>query len=558
MWSYFQKYNSVSVNKILFIVSLFVVVVDNQSLWMMLWGVVGENPLSHTFFFVSFLFFLISTVMLLLSLLSFKRTIKLTAITVLIVASIFAYFIDNMHVIFDVSMMQNLIETDVREALELININLIFHVFIFGLLPSAVILALRIETQSNKLEIFSRIKILSIMLLLTVLSIFWSSKEFTYVIRENRSIRYLVNPVYPIVSLIKYLKIDYNQNIVKKKIKPIFNDAIKYSNVSQKHKKNIVILVVGETARSKNFSLNQYSRNTNPHLQQEKIINYSHASSCATATAQSLPCMFSDLTHNTFTVSKAKQRQNLLDGLSIAGIDVLWRDNNSSCKGVCARVPSEDMRFLEVKDLCGDGECHDEILLYKLDDYINFVKRDAVIVLHQMGSHGPSYYKRYPKTFAKFTPECNVSAVHKCNKKEIINAYDNTILYTDYFLSKVIGYLKSKSENYNTAMIYMSDHGESLGENGIYLHGLPYFMAPKEQTHIPFLIWLSDGIQRLGKIDVSCLHTNSDKPVSHDNFLHSVLGLMNISTQAYRKDKDVFSVCRSFNMVNNSPLLPSN
>jgi len=551
-----DKYRIMSVNRILLLVSLFVVILDNSSLWSGLWGALGENPVKHIVFMGSFFVFLVVLTLLLLSLFSFVRLIKVVAIIVLISSSIIAYFIDNMHVIFSVTMIQNLFETDIKEASELINASNILHVLLFGILPSVFIWLIKIDHKSAKSELISRMKLLSVLLLVTTLSMLWSSKEYAFVLRENRSLRFLVNPVFPLTSLVKYLKI--NSGLVNKKrdLVPVFSDAAKYVNAGSENKKDVLIIVVGETARAANFSLNGYKRETNPKLKNEDIITYSDTSSCGTATAQSVPCMFSDLTHDNFSVSKAKSRENLLDGLSHAGFDVLWRDNNSSCKGVCARVETEDLTELQVKDLCNEEECYDEILLHKLDEYINKITDDAVIVLHQKGSHGPAYYKRYPDQFSKFTPECNVSSVHKCNQDEIVNAYDNTILYSDYFLSKVIEFLKSHSEKYNTALVYMSDHGESLGEQGVYLHGLPYFMAPQEQTHVPFIVWLSENIKDEKYIDYECLVRNSNKKYSQDNLVHSVLGLMDVSTKSYDKDLDIFSVCRTFNMAKNSlPLL---
>lgn len=547
-----DKYRVMSVNKVMLLVALFIVVLDNSSLWSGLWVALGENPVSHIVFMISFFAFLVVLTLLLLSLFSFVRVIKIAAIIVLLSSSLISYFIDNLHVIFSVSMIQNLFETDVNEATELINASILIHFFMFGVLPSIFIWFIKIEAASVKSEIVSRVKLLSVLLFITALSMLWSSKDYAFVLRENRSLRYLVNPVFPLTSLVKYLKIQTGSGNKNRALVPVFSDAEKIVNTGSETKKDILIIVVGETARAANFSLNGYARETNPNLKQENIINYNDTTSCGTATAQSVPCMFSDLTHDNFSVSKAKSRENLLDGLSNAGLDVLWRDNNSSCKGVCARVETEDLRELQVKDLCNDEECYDEILLHKLDDYMNTITHDAVIILHQKGSHGPAYYKRYPKEFAKFKPECNLLSVHNCNHNEIVNAYDNTILYSDYFLSKVIDFLKVRSDKYNTAVVYMSDHGESLGENGVYLHGLPYFMAPEDQTHVPFIVWLSENMKQQKYIDSECLIKNSSKKYSQDNFVHSVLGLMDISTKSYDKNKDVFAVCRTFNMVKKS------
>ena len=254
--------------------------------------------------------------------------------------------------------------------------------------------------------------------------------------------------------------------------------------------------------------------------------------------------MFSDFGREDYSDNKAKHYENLLDVLTHAGVSVLWRDNNSGCKGVCERVSTENMETQTIAEFCNSQECFDEILLYGLQEKIQQLKGDAVIVLHQKGSHGPAYYLRYPEAFKKFTPECVSNQVQDCPREQIINAYDNTILYTDYFLNQVIGFLKSNANRFNTALLYMSDHGESLGENGIYLHGLPYKFAPDEQTHIPFMLWLSPEFADSFNIDSECLKQHRTEAYSHDNLFHSVLGMLDVQTSEYDAELDIFNRCR--------------
>ena len=204
-------------------------------------------------------------------------------------------------------------------------------------------------------------------------------------------------------------------------------------------------------------------------------------------------------------------------------------------------------------ELCSSKECFDEILLHQLQDRIHQAKADTLIVLHQKGSHGPAYYKRYPKTFAAFTPECTDNAPQNCKREALLNAYDNTILYTDYFLHKTIEFLRSNSEKYNSVMIYASDHGESLGENGIYLHGLPYVLAPDEQRRIPMIVWLSDGYSASYQLSKECLSKQQDRPVSHDNIAHSLLGLFGVETTLYKQGHDIFQTCMAGNKNTSNP-----
>jgi lipid A ethanolaminephosphotransferase len=203
------------------------------------------------------------------------------------------------------------------------------------------------------------------------------------------------------------------------------------------------------------------------------------------------------------------------------------------------------MATLTVPEFCNDKECFDEILLQGLQEKIAAFKNDSVIVLYQKGSHDPAYYQRSPQAFKKFTPECRSNQIYDCPREQVINAYDNSILYTDYFLTQVIHFLQKNAEQYNTALLYMSDHGESLGENGIYLHGLPYKFAPDEQTHIPFILWLSPEFASGFNIDSECLKQRSTEAYSHDNLFHSVLGMLDIQTGEYDAELDIFNACRN-------------
>jgi lipid A ethanolaminephosphotransferase len=246
--------------------------------------------------------------------------------------------------------------------------------------------------------------------------------------------------------------------------------------------------------------------------------------------------MFSMYDRSDYDDEKGVTKENLLDVLTHAGIHVLWRDNNSDSKGVALRVQYEDYKSPTTNPDCDDVECRDDGMLSGLQDYINAQQGDILIVLHQMGNHGPAYYKRYPKSFEKFTPACETNQLEECSEDEINNAYDNAILYTDYFLNKVISLLKQNSKDFETALVYMSDHGESLGESGVYLHGLPYFMAPDAQTNVASIIWFGDNYDEL---DVDSIRRKSDREYSHDNLFHTILGLMEVRTKLYKRDMDI-------------------
>ena len=164
--------------------------------------------------------------------------------------------------------------------------------------------------------------------------------------------------------------------------------------------------------------------------------------------------------------------------------------------------------------------------------------------MHTMGSHGPTYHKRYTKPFAQFTPDCKGNSPQECETDEVINAYDNTILYTDYVLDGLIEYLKLRAPQSDSFLLYASDHGESLGEDGIYLHGLPPFLAPAAQTHVPMFAWLSEGFSANQNMPSAPVKATIDTPFTHSSLPHTLLGLLGVRTGLYVEGLDIFSSYR--------------
>jgi lipid A ethanolaminephosphotransferase len=281
----------------------------------------------------------------------------------------------------------------------------------------------------------------------------------------------------------------------------------------------------------------------NPELKALGVVNYRDTTSCGTATAVSLPCMFSVYPRKRYSDWKARSTENLVNVLTHAGVSVTWWDNNTGSKGIADLISFASMTRQKESPLCNNGECLDEIFLSELDRKLATATTDSVIVLHQLGSHGPSYYLRYPEAYRRFTPDCRTAEPMRCTTDEIVNAYDNTILYTDHILASVARLLEKHRDGIAGAMIYMSDHGESLGENGIYLHGAPYVIAPKEQTQVPFIAWFSKPYQEAMGVDTACLAKDADKPMSHDNLFHTVLGMMDVRTSVYDRSLDAFAAC---------------
>jgi len=309
-----------------------------------------------------------------------------------------------------------------------------------------------------------------------------------------------------------------------------------YARIKEGGKPKLIIMVVGEATRADHWGLNGYSKETTPQLKANGVVNFSTLYSCDTATAQSVPCMFSKFGRETFNYRRGVGYENVLDILQHTGkVSLLWRDNNSDSKGVALRIPYEDYKRSVRNTICEkDGECRDEGMLVGLDSYIREQNRSNILItLHQMGNHGPAYYKRYPSQYARFTPVCTTNQLEKCTNEEISNAYDNAILHTDAFLAQAIALLKKYSADYDVGLIYMADHGESLGENGVYLHGMPYFMAPDAQKHVAAVMWFADPKKQAG------LQKIADKPYSHDNLFHTLLGIFGVETAVYDPHMDI-------------------
>jgi lipid A ethanolaminephosphotransferase len=476
-------------------------------------------------FSISFTF--TAMIAILLALVCFKPTTKPILITLLIISSLAAYFMDTYNVVIDASMIQNVFETNPQEAADLISPTLFLYVIFFGLAPAWGVARLNIRYQPLLREVAARIVFIVAALATSLALLFSQSATSASFFREHKSVRYYSNPGNYIFGLGKLARNAMRTLQSETPLAEIGADAkIPETDVGRE----LVIVVVGETARADRFSLNGYARITNPLLQTQNVVSFTNVTSCGTLTAISVPCMFAAEKAGDFDVGEAKTTENALDVLKHARVQVLWRDNNSSSKGVADRVDYQDFRNPDNNPVC-DIECRDVGMLAGLQDYVDAQEAgDIVIVLHQMGNHGPAYYKRYPKAFEKFTPACQTNELANCSLDEVNNAYDNAILYTDYFLNEVITFLKTNDDRFETAMLYISDHGESLGEAGLFLHGMPNFVAPDEQRKVPLILWAGRHYQDLG---IANLRANRDQAITHDNIFHAILGLVEVGSEVY-------------------------
>ena len=474
---------------------------------------------------------------ILFSVFSFSPVYKPLLIVLFCTAAIVSYFMGSYGIVINQQMIVNLLETDVREASEQFTWALLGHFFLLGVVPSTLLLACRVAYRPWRHELLARSGVVVCSAVLLGVMVLVDSKEFVLFGRQNIDLRMYINPTYPIYSLIKTMR---NRGQAHRSELPRVV-AVDAQRPVSTHR-TALVLVVGEAARAEEFSLNGYSRATNPQLISRDVVSFTEVQSCGTDTAESLPCMFSHLGRAQYSRNKAKQYENILDILQRTGVEVIWRDNNSGSKGVADRVRCEDLAGEKDPALCSSGGCFDEILLRDLGERLSSNTGEMLIVLHQKGSHGPSYYKRSPKDFKVFLPECSQDDVQGCDRQNILNAYDNTIVYTDYVLAKLIDLLAAQS--YGTAMLYISDHGQSLGENGVYLHGLPYAIAPRQQRHVPMIFWASTSYLREKAIDGGLLKKHQTDRISHDYLFHSLLGLFSVTTDVYRPELDLFQLAR--------------
>ncbi len=534
-----QKKKTVSHVKLAAIASLFLVVFYNCSFFR---HVVAVYPLSwsNLGFLLSLAAGLTAVIFLLISLLSGRHTTKPLLVLLFLSSSLTAYFMDNFDIVIDKAMIRSIFDTSPAEVSDLLSFDLFGYFLLLGVLPSLLVCSVSITPRSFRQSLGQKAAavFMSAAALLALMLPF--SKFYISFFRENKPLRYYTNPTYSLYSVGKYCSGLLDST--PKTITPLGLDA--RATRSPDAARKLIVLVVGEAARADHFSLNGYQRETNPLLKQENIINFSQMQSCGTSTAYSIPCMFSNLTRAEYSEKKAARTENVLDVLGHAGTEILWRDNNSDSKGVALRVRYEDFRLPENNPVCADGECRDEGMLSGLEKYLAERRdKDVLLVLHQMGNHGPAYYKRYPESFAAFKPACGTNQLEKCSNDEIVNVYDNALRYTDYFLAKVIAFLKRNEEDCETAMFYVADHGESLGENGLYLHGIPYSIAPEAQTHVGSLIWF--GAKTSRRLNLAAVKAEKDAAFSHDNLFHTLLGLFEVRTAVYRPELDMLAAASS-------------
>jgi len=526
--------------------SLWLAGIGNIALWMRLPQLPELDNLHGLWFGLVFAIGIAAANGACLSLFAWRWTLKPAITLMLFAAGIAAHFMLAYGVVIDSTMMLNALQSDVREAHDLFSWRLLAMVLVVAVLPTIWVWRMPQRVSSLPRQLVANVLCCVLALGVVTVIIMSMYQQASSLMRNHTKLRYMINPlnsVWAVGELAAGRVRHPNMAPV-----PIGLDARLQAPPAGAGKPPLVLLVLGETARSDHFSLNGYARPTNPELARENVVSFRNAWSCGTNTAASVPCMFSHLGREHFDGRNAND-ENLLDVMQRAGLAVLWIDNQSGCKGVCARVQHVSTTADTDPTLCAAGPCFDEIMLRELDRQMGELPagrgaNGIVVVLHQIGSHGPAYYRRTPPAFKRFMPECESNALQDCGNAAVINAFDNTLLYTDHFLASAIHWLSRHEESHATALMYVSDHGESLGENNLFLHGLPYHLAPDAQKHVPWITWLSPAYERRLRVGTACLRKQRDAKLSHDHYFHSVLGLLGVDTTLYDPKLDLFNSCK--------------
>ncbi|WP_433847231.1 phosphoethanolamine transferase [Acinetobacter proteolyticus] len=478
----------------------------------------------------------------LFQILSWKWTAKPLAIALVFIGGFAAYTVNTLGVWITSDQIQNLMQTDMAEARDTWSWHLLVWTLGMTLLPIIIILLVKIKPEPAIRQILKKLvaSIVSLAMVGGLLFVFYV--DFAAIFREHRDLKGMISPQNMIASFVSY----YKKKAPKENLPLVTYGEDAQRNETNKNLPKLMVLVVGETARAENFSLNGYAKDTNPKLAKQDILNFSQVSSCGTATAVSVPCMFSGMQREDYDERLASHREGLLDIAKRAGYQVTWIDNNSGCKGTCDRVEQFKIPEPIQQKWCNEGECLDDILVDSLKAYLETIPKDdtrpRLVVLHQMGSHGPAYYKRVPPAYRVFKPTCDTNAIQGCTQEALINSYDNTLLYTDYVLDSLINTLKNTTQ-YQTGLWYLSDHGESTGESGMYLHGAPYAIAPTQQTHVPMVMWFSNTWQQQATKQVKCLAQQAKNKLSQDNLFPTMLSLLDIKTKVINTKDDMLATC---------------
>ncbi|WP_353102303.1 phosphoethanolamine--lipid A transferase EptA [Myroides odoratus] len=418
------------------------------------------------------------------------------------------YFIHTYGIIIDESMIGNLLNTNYEESSSFFSFKLVGYFLFLGIGPSILIYRIKLIKDQLKTVLLS----FGASLLGIILLVLMNATNLLWIDKHSKQLGGLAMPWSYTVNTALFYVHQAQQN--KKEIR--LPDVTHITD-----EKSIVVLVIGESARKQNFSLYGYEKNTNPLLSQTKQLYHFDAQSSATYTTAGVK-----------SILEYKETNDLYEILPNYlyrnQVDVIWKTTNWGEPPVhISNYQSKEL----LRQNCITGNCdYDEILLTNLkEDILASTKNKILVVLHSSTSHGPTYNTKYPPAFEVFSPVCSSVELANCAQEELINAYDNTIVYTDYLLHRIIEDLQTLPD-FKSTLVFVSDHGESLGEKNLYMHGLPMSFAPKEQYEIPFLVWVSDDAIKL----------KPNPLLSQYHVFHSVLHFLGLTSPIYDEKMNIF------------------
>jgi lipid A ethanolaminephosphotransferase len=480
----------------------------------------------------------------LLALFIHRRIARPALVLLFATSAVAAYFMNAHGIYLDPDMLRNVLQTDYAEARELAGPALLGYLALHAALPALLLTRVELIASPWPRALLRRIASIVLALAASAGALLLVFQDFSSLMRNHKEIRYLATPGNYLYSTAVAASGEARHHTGPRQ--PVALDATLGPRGRQRHKPVLLVIVAGETARAANWGLSGYARQTTPQLAAREVINFSHVTSCGTSTAVSIPCMFSPYGRAGYDEARIARSESLLQVLARAGYAVHWVENQSGCKGVCDGIDTRAIANNRDPQHCDGERCLDEVLMDELDAIVRAGEPvNRVVVLHALGNHGPAYFRRHPASERHYTPTCDTAELRQCSREQIVNSYDNALRYTDAVLARTIDLLKTWHQRYDTALVYASDHGESLGENGLYLHGMPWAIAPREQTEVPMVMWLSDGFTRTAALDRDCLRQRALAPASHDHLFHSVLGLLDVRTAIHDATLDVSAACRA-------------
>lgn len=495
---------------------------------------------------------------LLLAMVCTRRTAKVWLGLIWVLSASTWFYMSRFTVYLDADMLRNVLHTQSKEAFELLTPSLVLTVAAASLPALALLAWVRIRPRPFLRGVGRRL--LSILLAIGVAcaGVFAVYPQLSSLMRNQPQLRYLVTPANLIVGVWRVSFSNLKQ--ASRPLELIGLDAVQAGRSERRPR--LLLLMVGETVRAANWGLNGYERQTTPELAAIDLVNFPDVVACGTSTEVSVPCLFAPVGRRHYSETTIRGQDSLLNLLDRVGVRSLWLDNQTGCKGVCTGLPFESIQGNEDPALCDGEVCLDQVLVDRVARFLDDAAKvegtvsDQIVVLHPLGNHGPSYSRRYPEAFKRFTPTCENADLSACTREEVRNSYDNAIGYTDHLMAKLIAQLTAQTA-YDAGLLYVSDHGESLGEHGLYLHGLPYALAPSEQLQVPMVMWTSAGLENSLTLDTDCLRRKSQQSLAHDNVFHSIMGLFDVSSAVYAPELDLFTGCRGSGREPSIPLSSS-